>query len=225
MTELNNDIITNMRISLENAHVQGIPDYIKRLQYNSNNEDVFQDLRLEGTASLIFAQANCKVTIRESPDLALKFNNKQLYAEVKHFRKKEQDKIDDAKMSGLDDESELEPYGNTFPLEGKHAWEEIYDVAKKKLHQYKENAPNILVIESHSSSIDDSIMSTAINIIDEDVRSGKCPEFDKLNGMLLTTLGLYNISQKRQGHFRRTSNPAVSLSRELSGLLDEIRQG
>jgi hypothetical protein len=62
-------------------------------------------------------------------------------------------------------------------------------------------------------------------MIDENVCSGKCPEFTKLNGILLTTLGLYNISQKRQGHFHPTSKPAVSLSRELSCLLDEIRLG
>ena len=100
MTELNNDIITNMRISLENAHVKGIPEYIKNLQAIS---DSLEDFRLEGKAAFMFARAGCSVTIRkraEPPDLALRFNNEQFYAEVKHFREKEQDRIDTAKMSG-----------------------------------------------------------------------------------------------------------------------------
>lgn len=43
------DIITNMRISLEKAHVKGIPEYIKNLQAIS---DSLEDFRLEGKAAL-----------------------------------------------------------------------------------------------------------------------------------------------------------------------------
>ncbi len=217
-----NDIITSMRISLEKAHVKGIPEYIKKLQDNSNSAN-FEDFRLEGKAALMFKQAGFDVTMRESPDLALRFNNEQFYAEVKHFKEKEQDRIDDAKMSEPGDE--LVPYGDTVPLEGKPAWEQVYDVAVEKINQYKEHAPNILVIESSSDCIEDTEIPTAINMINEDVRSGKRPGFAKLNGILLISLDWYNISQKRQGYFRRTNNPAVSLSRELFWLLDEIRLG
>ncbi|MBL7166242.1 MAG: hypothetical protein ISS55_07140 [Dehalococcoidales bacterium] len=227
MSESNNDIITNMRISLEKAHVKGTPEYIKNLQANSSSPN-FKDFRLEGTAALMFAKVGCCVTIRkraEPPDLALRFNNGQFYAEVKHFREKEQDRIDAAKMSGLDDESELEPYGDTVLLQGKSAWEQVYCVAKDKINQYKEHAPNILVIESSSTSIEDTEIPTAINMIDEDVRSGDSPGLTKLNGILLA-LDWSNISRQwREVFFYPTSKPAVSLSRELSGLLDEIRQG
>ena len=217
------NIITSMRISLEKAHVKGVPEYIKNLQAIS---DSLEDFRLEGKAALMFARAGCSITIRkraEPPDLALKFNNEQFYAEVKHFREKEQDKIDDAKMSEPGDL--LVPYGDTVPLEGKHSWEEVYDVAKKKITQYKEYAPTILVIESSSDCIDDLIVKDSINMINEDVRSGKCPGFAKLNAILLITVDGYNISRWRNVFFYRTSNPAVSLSRELSGLLDNIRIG
>jgi len=224
------DIIANMRIDLEKAHVQGIPEYIKNLQAIS---DSLEDFRLEGKAALMFARAGCSVTIRkraESPDLALSFNNEQFYAEVKHFRMKEQDRRDAARMSDPNccvDEfgPYLMPYGDTVPLEGKCAWEQVYDVAKDKIEKYKEHAPYILVIESSSSSIDDVIMRTAINMINEDVRSGKCPEFAKLNGILLA-LDWCNISQQwRNVHFFRASNPAVPLSRELYVLLDKICLG
>jgi len=219
------DIITNMRIRLEKAHVKGIPEYIKKLQDNSNSPN-FQDFRLEGKAALMFARAGCSVTIRkraESPDLALRFNNEQFYAEVKHFRMKEQDRKDAARMSEPGDELEL--YGDTVPLEGKPAWEQVYGVAKKKIDQYKEQALNILVIESSSTSIEDLEINKARNKINEDVRSGKCLEFAKLNGILLITVDWYNISQGRNVFFYRTSSPAVTLSRELDGLLDEIRIG
>jgi len=217
-----NDIITNMRIDLEKARVKGIPEYIKKLQANSDSKD-FQDFLLEGRAALMFSKAGFCVTIQDSPDLSLKFNNEQFYAEVKHFRMKEQDTIDDAKMSEPGDE--LVPYGDTVPLEGKPAWEQVYDVAKKKIKQYKEHAPNILVIESSSDCIDDLSIPTVIDRINEDVRSGKCPGFAKLNGILLISLDWYIISQGRRVFFYCTSNPSVSLSRELSVLLDEIRLG
>jgi len=217
------DIITSMRISLEEAHVKGIPEYIKKLQDNSNNNENFEDVCLEGRAAIMFKAAGFRVTLRESPDLALKFNNEEFYAEVKHFRKKAQDRIDDAKMSEPGDE--LVPYGDTFPLEGKHPWEEVYDVTKKKITQYKEHAPNILVIESSSGCIDDTIMGDAIDMINEAVRSEKCLGLAKLNGLLLA-LDWYNISQQwRKVFFYPASNPAVSLSRELSDLIDKIRHG
>ena len=217
------DIITSMYISLEKAHVKGVPEYIEKLRANANNSENFADFYLEGRAAIMFSQAGLDVTLRDAPDLALKFNNEQFYAEVKHFREKEQDKIDAAKMSEPGDL--LVPYGDTVPLQGKHAWEQVYDVAKKKIGQYKEYAPNILVVESSSTSIEDTEIETAINMIDEDVRYGKCPGFAKLNGILLTSDWI-NISQQwRNAYFFDTSNPAVSLSRELSALLDKICLG
>ncbi|OGO21264.1 MAG: hypothetical protein A2144_02655 [Chloroflexi bacterium RBG_16_50_9] len=181
----NNAIITSMRISLEKANVKGIPEYIKKLRDNSTNSENFENFRLEGRAALMFSGAGFCVTMRESPDLALKFNNEEFYAEVKHFRKKEQDRIDDARMSDPNccvDEfgPYLSPYGDTFQLEGKYAHEQVYDVAKKKINQYKEHAPNILVIESSSSCIEDTEIRPAIDMINEDVSSGKCPGLAKL---------------------------------------------
>ena len=215
------DIITNMCISLEKVHVQGIPEYIKKLKDNSNSDN-FEDFLLEGRAALMLKKAGFSVTMRDSPDLALKFNNEQFYAEVKHFREKEQDIIDAAKMSGLGNEDELAPYGDTVPLEGKHAWEQVYDVAKKKIKQYKAHAPNILVIESSSASIEDTEIPSAIDMINKDVSSGKCLGLAKLNGILLA-LDWYNISQQwRKVFCFPTRNPAVSISRELSDLLDKI---
>jgi len=198
-----NDIITRMRISLEKAHVKGIPEYIKKLQANSKSDN-FEDVRLEGRAALMFAGAGCEVTMRESPDIALRFNNEQFYAEVKHFRLKKQDQ-----------------YGDTVPP----AWEQVCNVAKEKIKQYKEHSSNILVIENNDDRIEELDIPTAIDMINKDVRSGKCPGLVKLNGIMLISLDWYNISQGRKVFFHSASKPSVPLRRELFFLLDDIRLG
>jgi hypothetical protein len=196
------DIIASMRVSLGEAHVQGVPEYIKKLLANSNNRYTFKDIFLEGKAALMFAGTGCEVTMRESPDLFLKFNDERFYAEVKHFRLKNQDQCSD-----------------TVPP----AWEQVYNVAKKKIAQYREQACNILVIENNDDRMEELDIPTTIDAINKDVRSGKCQEFAKLNGILLIALDWYNISQGRRVFFYYTSNPAVSLRRELFFLLDGIR--
>jgi len=203
LEKLREKVITKMCISLEKAHVKGVPEYIKRLRANANSAN-FEDFHLEGRAALMFSKAGLDVTMRDSPDLAVRFNNEQFYAEVKHFRLKKQDQ-----------------YGDTVPP----AWEQIYNVAKDKIKQYKEHSPNILVIENSTDHIEELDIPTAIDRINQDVRSGKCPGLAKLNGILLITLHWYNISQERQVYFRQTSNPAISLSRELFFLLDDIHHG
>jgi hypothetical protein len=204
LEKLREKVITNMRISLGKANVEGIPEYIKKLQDNSTNSENFEDFRLEGRAALMFSQVGLNVTLRDAPDLALKFNNEEFYAEVKHFRLKKQDQ-----------------YSDTVPP----AWEQVYNVAKDKIKQYKEHSSNILVIQNNDDRIEDLDIPTAIDTINKDVRSGKCPEFAKLNGILLISLDWYNISQGRRVFFFSASKPAVSLRRELFFLLDDIRHG
>jgi len=203
LEKLREKVITKMCISLEKAHVKSVPEYIKGLRANANGAN-FEDFHLEGRAALMFSKAGLDVTMRDSPDLAVRFNNEQFYAEVKHFRLKKRDQ-----------------HGDTVPP----AWGQIYNVAEDKVKQYKEHSPNILVIENSTDHIEELDIPTAIDTINQDVRSGKCPGFARLNGILLITLYWYNISQERQVYFRQTSNPAISLSRELFFLLDDIRHG
>ena len=172
----------------------------------------------------MFRKAGLGVTLREAPDLALESNNEQLYAEVKHFRLKEQDLIDDAKMS--EPSKTLVLYGDTVPMESKPAWEQVYNVAKDKVSQYKENVPNILVVESNSPNcIDDVVIPTVVNMVDEAVCSGECPGFSRLNGILLVSLDCYNISQKRNAFFFLTGKPDVPLTPEVLNLLSRIYSG
>jgi len=222
MSEMN-DFISNVCIDLEKAGVQGVPEYKQRLMDNSESTN-FEDFLLECRAALMFRKAGFGVTLREAPDLALESNNEQLYAEVKHFRLKEQDLIDDAKMS--EPGKTLALYGDTVPMEGEPAWEQVYNVAKNKVSQYKKNVPNILVVESNSPNcIDDVVIPTVVNMVGEAVCSGECPGFSRLNGILLVSLGCYNISQKRNVFFFLTGKPDVPLTPEVLNLLSRIYSG
>jgi len=208
--------------TLEKAGVQGIPEYNQRLMDNSESTN-FKDYLLEGRAALMFRKAGFGVTLREAPDLALEFNGEQLYAEVKHFRLKPQDLIDNAKMSEAGDI--LVPYGDTVSLEGKPAWEQVFDVAKSKKRQYKENASNILVIESDSDCVDDVIIPTAVDMVDEAICSGECPGLGRLNGILFVSPDSYNISQKRNAFFYPATKPDAPLTPEILDLLSKISFG
>jgi len=220
MSEMNNSII-NVCADLEKAGVQDISIYRQRLIANFTSDN-FKDFLLEGKAALMFRKAGFAVTLREAPDLALEFKGEQLYAEVKHFRLKEQDLIDDAKMSEPGDE--LVPYGDTVPLEGTPACEQVYNVAKSKIRQYKQNAPNILVIESSSPNcIDDAIIPNAVEMVDEAVYSGKCPGLSRLNGILFVSLDWNSITHKRNAFFYPSGKPDVSLPTGILSLLMEIR--
>lgn len=199
-----NGFITRICADLEKAGVQGVPEYKQRLIANSASDN-FKDFLLEGKAALMLRQAGFHVTLREAPDLALEFNNEQLYAEVKHFR--------------------LVPYGDTVPLEGKPAWEQVYNVAKSKIRQYKLHTSNILVIENNSDRIDDLVIPTAVNMINKDVYSGKCSGLVRLNGILFVSLDWYNISQKRMVFFYPTGKPDVPLTSGVLNLLDRICSG
>lgn len=217
-----NDFIANVCADLEKAGVQGVSEYKRRLMGNSESTK-FEDYLLEGRAALMFRKAGFGVILREAPDLAIEFDSEQLYAEVKHFRLKTQDLDDDAKMKEPGEFSV--PYGDTVPTEGKPAWEQVFDVSKRKISQYKENVPNILVIESNSDCIDDLITHDAVDMVDEAICSGECPGLGRLNGILFVSPDSYNISQKRNTFFYSTSKPDVPLTPEVLNLLSRISLG
>ena len=203
--------------------MQGILIYRQRLMANAASTN-FEDFLLEGRAALMFREAGFGVTFREAPDLALEFDGEQLYAEVKHFRLKEQDLIDNAKMSEPGDE--LVPYGDTVQLEGKPAGEQVYNVVKSKISQYKQNAPNILVVESSSPNcVEETEIQTAVNMVNDAVCSDKCPSLGRLNGILFVGILSYNISQRRNAFFYPTDRPDVSLTSEMINLLGSISLG
>ena len=98
----------------------------------------------------MFSRHGFKVTIRDIPDLRIDWNDEVVYAEVTHFSEKKQDAIDEQTMQKSED---LVPTGILTPTEGYEAWEQIARVANRKAGQYKEDAPNILVVATDSNSV------------------------------------------------------------------------
>ncbi len=179
--------------------------YLKKLEDNVKSELHFKDLVFEGKIALLFAKHGFKVQMRESPDLCLKINNKIIYAEIKHFREKEQDKIDEINMENAKDE--LVIIGNTVPTEGLTPWEQVFKVVENKTNQYVKGYSNILVIGSSSPSVDSAIITTVINMIYEHKDRQK---FSSLNGIMILDKW-FEVSKRRSVHFFPTVNPDIEM--------------
>lgn len=213
--------IEEIRYELEQAGATNVSGYIKKLRDNRNNKEVFNNLVFEYRAAMTFLMNGFSVEMREMPDFRIKFADSQFYAEVKHFLEKEQDRIDQAKMKMSKDK--LVPIGNTVPLEGRDAWDQVADVVKRKTKQYHESEPYILVIGSSSANcIDDAIMPTAINIINEEVLKGHYPNLVKLNGIMLISRD-FNIRSKRNVYFFQTHKGVASFKQSIIDALHSIK--
>lgn len=211
------DLIAHLRA----AGATGVDEYALKLKANEKNEETFQDLFFEGKAALMFLDHRWQVELRDSPDLKLRFGGELLYAEVKHFRRKELDLKDENAMRFATDE--LVRYGDLGRAEGFEAWEQIVMVAKKKASQYIEGASNILVIESSTVSLE--LMATsAVHAIDDACKSGDLG-LCRLSGFVLVDAsGWMSIGTAQQDvEFCKTSHAAVPLSENLCRALDEIR--
>jgi len=169
-----------------------------------------------------------KVTIREKPDLRVELDDEVIYAEVKHFREKEQDRIDEKAMRESED---LVPVGNTVLLEGIAAWQQIADVAARKVSQYMANAPNLLVIASDSRSVSGIKLPTAVNVYNEKVSESNDLCLRRLNGFMLMDQWIWpgdRLEQligagSRSVIFRPTACTAIPLSAKLTNALGSIR--
>jgi len=87
----------------------------------------------------MFLRNGWKVTLRESPDLQLGLQGDVIYAEVKRFCEKKQDRLNDRAMLDAPDDL-LVPLDDPTQTEGRTAWEQIVDVAIKKASVYMEGA-------------------------------------------------------------------------------------
>ena len=203
------------------AGVLGIDGFRSKLVRNQGCAVVFQDLSFEASTALIFARAQCAVDMRESPDLEVTLGAHRFFAEVKHFRRKHQDSIDDQRLSAA--RGLLVPYGDTRPTEGSAAWDQVVAVACKKVLQYRPGVPNVLVINSSSANcIDEVIIPTAIDKIDEICRTAPDHGLRKLNGIMLVSEEVNVTRGGRNVHFFEGSKSAVLLPDEVRAMLNGI---
>lgn len=222
------DKIDALITQLKEEGIYGLADYEQRLRGNAGKMEVFKDLFFEAIAALMFSRYNFKVTIREKPDLCIEMDKEVVYAEVKHFREKKQDRIDEKAMRESDD---LVLVGNTVLLEGVDAEQQIANVAKHKANQYMEDAPNLLVIASDSNSISGIMLSTAVDIYNEEASKSCNLHLRKLNAFMLMDQWIWPGDRSEQpgwaGHrnviFCPTIHVATPLSTKLVNTLANIR--
>ena len=204
----------------------GVEQYEQKLKNNAKNIARLDDLFFEGRAALTFLKNRFNVTFRESPDLKIELDNEVVYVEVKHFGKKEQDRIDEKAMSETKDL--LVPIGDTTATEGSAVWEQIVGVAihKAEKDQYVMNAPNILIIESSSDSTTLTLSSAAHEYNDR-VHKSNDPRLRRLNALMLVNCCLYGFgnSGSYNTEFCPLANIDTPMSRRLLSILSDIQLG
>ncbi len=212
----------NLVDRLVEAGVRNAESYRRKLSDNSGEPTVFRDLVSERVAALMFSMAGFVVEMGESPDLTLTGFGQSLSAEVKHFRYKQQDAMDNVKLREYSDY--LIEFGNTVPTEGKTAWEQVAAVAQRKVRQYRAGTPNLLVLESSSPHcVDDVVVRTARNILDEETEVGTNPHLSRLNGIVFLS-SEFNVSTRRNAYFFETSYPRCALLASVRDALKGIRR-
>jgi hypothetical protein len=222
------DHIDRLIALLREEGIEGLADYEQRLVNNAGDANVFCDLVHESSAALMFSRHGFKVTIREKPDLRVELDDELFYAEVKHFREKEKDRIDEKAMRESED---LVPVGNTVFLEGIAAWQQIANVAARKARQFMANAPNLLVIASDSNCISGTILSTAVDIYNEKVSESNDLCLRRLNGFILMDQWISPGDRSEQligagsrsVFFRPTACAAIQLSARLTDAVESVR--
>jgi hypothetical protein len=157
--------------ALRRAGARGVDAYELKLRQNAPNPTQVINHLSETRVALMFLGSGAQVTMRDSPDLEIEWLGERFYAEVKQFKWKVQDKLDEAAMRGSP--GEFVVVGDTSQSEGRCSYQQVSDVARKKKGQYVNGAINVLVIDSESSGCFDlaeTLAGSAAREFDEEVR-------------------------------------------------------
>lgn len=212
----NNQVIEVYRKVLAEDSVESVEDFIKKLSNNASVQGNFDDLRAEGEAAHLLANNGFKVKMRESPDLQLQYADHGFFAEVKRFRRKEQDLIDERNMEDAGDE--LVRIGDTTESEGSLPWQQLISVIMNKLRNYHETGQYILIIVNDSDNcVWNMDVITALNQLMETEAEPES-NFQKLSGILFIDC-IYNFREQRQIYFLLGPDP---LPEEVTIALDRI---
>jgi hypothetical protein len=206
---------------LTTAGVQGVGEFERKLVSNAREQKVVEDILAEGTAALMFAAAGFRVQMRDRPDLALCADGQEIGAEVMHFRHKAQDAVDELRMRAADEC--LVEYGDTVPLEGKAAWEQVVAVALKKARRLEPDRPHLLVIQSSSNNcVDDFAVQLAVNMLNGASFRATHPEISRLNALVLMARD-FHLNLRRSVYFFDLHAPVIELLPEVREAVAPIR--
>ena len=210
---------------LRRAGAKGVDIYDLKLRQNSGNPAQVRNHLSEALAALMFLRHGARVMMRESPDLRVEWCDELFYAEVKHFNKKEQDERDEVAMRNA--HGALIQVGNTSLIEGRQAYQQISDVARKKRAQYVDGAINILVIETSSEAVGplglvDVMAKSAAREYDAELyKTPSDVALRKLNGIMLVSPVLSEWNTPSVA-FAGTQYPSRQMSYELYKALMSI---
>jgi hypothetical protein len=209
---------------LRDAGGSGVGQYETKLRNNAGNPDALANLFCEGQAALMFLHNGWQVTLRESPDLQLGLRGDVVYAEVKRFCEKKQDRLNDRAMLDAPDDL-LVRLDDPTETEGKTAWEQIVDVAINKASVYMEGAANILVVESDSECLD-LMVNSAVHEYDDRALESDDLRRRRLNGiMLVNRCRISGRPIPSNVEFCQTQHVAVPLNGRLAAALGSILTG
>ncbi|MCK4823704.1 hypothetical protein KA005_48575 [bacterium] len=204
---------------LKNLGVCGIDSYKKRLIDNSSLPDKLQDFYQEGIAALTLAGNGFEVTFSERPDLKVKFEDFEFNAEVKHFRLKNQDKIDYKRMI---EEEDFVEYGDTEPTEGQKAWCQVYDALNKKDKVLPSDKPGIIILVSSSDHcVEDAEVMFAVNEINDEIQQKKRNQ-SSLNGALYIGRW-YSHQDQRDTFYYKITSATPSMPDKIQISLNNIK--
>lgn len=221
--------LTSLRIEhaasiLRRSDARGVDSYELKLKNNRANPDQVVNHLSEARVALMFIDNGARVTMRDSPDLMIEWRGETFYAEVKHFRRKRQDEIDEEAMTNASGVL-AGPIGQTQRLEGRRPYEQISDVALRKKRQYVDDAINILVIDSASESLE-LMASSAANEYSSEIR--KIPNdraLHRLHGIMIINVWSRVGGVPSNVDFGITQAGVRTMTYELAHALESIRVG
>jgi hypothetical protein len=221
--------LTSLRIDhaasiLRRSGARGVDSYELKLKNNYRNSNQVVNHLSEARVALMFIDNGARVTMRDSPDLMIEWRGETFYAEVKHFRRKEQDEIDEEAMRNASGVL-VGPLGLTEKLEDRKPYEQISDVARRKKGQYIDGAINILVIDSASESLDLMAKSGANEYSEEIRKAPHDTQLQRLHGIMIINIGGTVGGAPSNVDFGITQPGFRTMSFELARALESIRVG
>jgi hypothetical protein len=197
--------------------VFGVDQYQKKLRDNERNPGRLADLSCEGEAAMMFRKRGWEVTMRDSPDLQLVFGSEVVYAEVKHFVEKEEDRLNDQMMTSAP--GQFVRCEQPSATRGGLGWEQIVAVAirKAEIGQFLDGVANILVIVSDSETLH-VMTKSAMNEYDEIAEASANRLLRRLSGIMLVSPLGPSVT------FCRSSTAAVPLSFSLEAMLGDLQR-
>ena len=205
--------------ALRAAGATGVDRYEQKLTANANKPENLGDLLLEGRAALMFLRHGFAVALQDRPDLRIELDNEVVHVEVKHFRQKKQDRADEKAMRQTDDL--LRVTGELLESEGAEAWQQIVDVAIAKAPLYVSDAPNVLLVESSSPSLE-LMLGTAVHNYDKELLKSDDVRLRRLSGIMLVQTDWITTGEMRNVGFCPTRHAAAPLSACMTAALFAI---